>query len=269
MTKKLPTYFISHGGGPWPWLKKEMPFFDKLEVSLKSIAHEVGKPKSILMISGHWEEENFSLMSNQLPPMLYDYGGFPDHTYHIKYPASGSLELVQRTKELLEKAGINVNLNSTRGYDHGAFVPLFVMYPDADVPVVQLSLKKNYDPETHYQLGIALTSLREEGVLIIGSGLSYHNLRDFGRTPAARSASKEFDNWLGEVLVNDTLEARHQKLLEWAKAPSARAAHPEEDHLIPLHVIVGAAKNEKGVCIYHEDEVMGGITVSSFRFGEI
>ncbi|MDD4974954.1 MAG: class III extradiol ring-cleavage dioxygenase [Bacteriovorax sp.] len=268
-TKKLPTYFISHGGGPWPWLKKEMPYFDKLEASLISIAKEVGRPKAILMISGHWEEESFTLMANPNPPMLYDYGGFPEHTYHVKYPAPGDLELVARTKALIEGAGFPMELDQSRGFDHGTFVPLVIMYPEADVPVVQLSLKKNYDPETHYQLGKALAPLREEGILIIGSGLSYHNLREFGRGEAANIASKQFDVWLGKTLIDLPKEERHQHLLEWTKAPSARAAHPYEDHLIPLHVVVGAAENEKGVMIYHEEGLMHGMTVSSFRFGEV
>ncbi|MBC7539436.1 MAG: dioxygenase [Bacteriovorax sp.] len=246
-----------------------MPYFDKLEASLISIAKEVGRPKAILMISGHWEEENFTLMANLNPPMLYDYGGFPEHTYHVQYAAPGDLELVARAKALIEGAGFPVGIDKSRGFDHGTFVPLSVMYPEADVPVVQLSLKKNYDPETHYQLGLALAPLREEGILIIGSGLTYHNLRQFGKGEAASLASAQFDEWLRKVLIDFSKDERHQQLLEWSKAPSARTAHPDEDHLIPLHVVVGAAENETGILIYHEDKGFGGMSVSSFRFGHL
>ena len=246
-----------------------MPFYNKLEASLISIAKEVGVPKAILIISGHWEEANYSLMSNSFPSMLYDYGGFPEHTYHIKYPAPGDLKLVSRAKVLIEHAGFPVALDYSRGFDHGTFTPLFVMYPNANVPVVQLSIKNDYDPESHYQLGKALAPLREEGILIIGSGLSYHNLRDFGRSQSSQLASCEFDHWMRRTLLELPSKERHQKLLEWTKAPFARAAHPQEDHLIPLHVAVGAAEDEKGVLVYHEDTFFGGISVSSFRFGKV
>ncbi|MES2854921.1 MAG: class III extradiol ring-cleavage dioxygenase [Bdellovibrionota bacterium] len=267
---KLPTYFISHGGGPWPWLKKEMPFYAELEKSLKAIPFELPyKPKAILMISGHWEASEFTVMATPKPPMIYDYGGFPEHTYKVRYEAPGSPEVAARVKTLIEAAGLTVRVDSERGFDHGTFTPLVEMYPDADVPVLQLSLKSDYDPETHVKLGRALAPLREEGVLIIGSGLSYHNLRLFGKNEAAKKASKEFDDYLQDAVVQSTPENRHRKLLNWASAPSARISHPEEDHLLPLMVAVGAAENEKAELIYHEEDFMGAITASSFRFGSI
>lgn len=266
MKTKMPVYFISHGGGPWPWLQG--PYreaYRQLEASLQKLPQELPeKPKAILMISGHWEEESFSIMTNPKPEMLYDYGGFPEHTYHIKYAAPGSPELALKVQSLLKDAGITAKLNPHRGFDHGTFTPLAVSYPDADIPVVQLSLREDYDPEVHLQVGKALASLRDEGVLIIGSGLSYHNLRLFDQR--ASKPSHEFDAWLQTTLKLNPKE-RREKLLEWEKAPSARLAHPQEDHLIPLMVAVGAAENETSQLSYHEDQFMGGIAVSSFRFG--
>jgi aromatic ring-opening dioxygenase catalytic subunit (LigB family) len=266
MKTKMPVYFISHGGGPWPWLQG--PYreaYRQLEASLQKLPQELPeKPKAILMISGHWEENTFSIMTHPKPEMLYDYGGFPEHTYHIKYSAPGSPELAFKVQSLLKDAGITAQLNPHRGFDHGTFTPLAVSYPNADIPVVQLSLRKDYDPEIHLQVGKALASLRDEGVLIIGSGLSYHNLRLFDQR--ASKPSREFDSWLQTTLKLDPKE-RREKLLDWEKAPSARLAHPQEDHLIPLMVAVGAAENETSQLSYHEDQFMGGIAVSSFRFG--
>jgi aromatic ring-opening dioxygenase catalytic subunit (LigB family) len=263
--KRLPTYFLSHGGGPWPWL--EGPFrrqFDRLEASLGEIARAVGKPRAVLVVSGHWEAAQPTVQSGAAPGMLYDYSGFPAHTYSIRYASPGSPEVAHRVKELLEAAGISAALDAERGYDHGTFAPLQAMYPDADVPVVQLSLKQGYDPEEHLAIGRALAPLRDEGVLIVGSGLSFHNLRMFG--PAARGPSTAFDAWLDETLSNRPQE-RSKRLREWESAPSARLAHPEEDHFIPLMVAVGAAEDEQATRVYHENDFMGGVTASSYRFG--
>lgn len=261
----LPTYFISHGGGPWPWLKKEMPFYGKLEASLAAIPSRLTeRPKAILVISGHWEESDFAVMATPLPPMIYDYGGFPEHTYHIKYEAPGAPELAARVESLIKGAGFSSHLDRTRGFDHGTFSPLVAIYPEADMPVFQVSIRSDYDPEAHLQLGRALAPLRNEGILILASGLSYHNLRAFGDT--GRKPSMEFDRWLNETLMASPDE-RRQRLLKWDSAPSARIAHPDADHLIPLMVAVGAAENEKAERVYHEDDFMGSLTVSSFRFG--
>lgn len=267
MKTKMPVYFISHGGGPWPWLQG--PYreaYKELEASLKKLPTDLPeKPKAILIISGHWEEKNFSIMTNPKPPMLYDYGGFPEHTYRIQYPAANSLELVSRVESLLKGIGISADLDPNRGFDHGTFTPLAVSYPDADIPVVQLSMRDDYDPETHLKIGQALAPLRDEGILIIASGLSYHNLRLFDQRAA--KPSHEFDAWLQDTIIHSNATDRRAKLLEWDKAPSARLAHPQEDHLIPLMVAVGAAEGEAGKLSYHEDDFMGGIAVSSFRFG--
>jgi aromatic ring-opening dioxygenase catalytic subunit (LigB family) len=263
---RLPTFFISHGGGPWPWLDGDSRRqFDRLEGSLVEIAASLpDKPRAVLVISGHWEEDRFTVMSAERPGMVYDYSGFPRHTYEIRYDAPGSPQVADRVRQLLEAAGIPVALDAKQGYDHGTFVPLAVMYPQADVPVVQLSIKHGYRPEDHLALGRALAPLRDEGVLIVASGLSYHNLRAFG--PAAQAPSEAFDGWLAQTLASDPGD-RTGRLVGWDAAPAARVAHPREDHFIPLLVAVGAAEQDPAQRVYHERGFMGGVTASSYRFG--
>jgi len=263
----LPTYFISHGGGPWPWLKAEMPgVYDRLEAALKQMPGQLAtRPAAVLVVSGHWEEPDFTVMSGPAPPMVYDYSGFPAHTYSIKYPAPGSPEVARRVLELLRGAGFAARADDRRGFDHGTFAPLAAIYPAADVPVLQLSIRRDYDPEAHLAAGRALEPLRREGVLIVGSGLSYHNLRMLG--PRGRRPSHEFDAWLTETVCGSAAGERSRRLRRWADAPAARLAHPSEDHLIPLMVAVGAAEQEPGVRVYHEDSFFGGVAVSSYRFG--
>lgn len=263
----LPTYFISHGGGPWPWMKREMgDAYARLEASLADMPRQIGRtPRAILMVSAHWEAPVFTVQGSPQPPMIYDYGGFPAHTYQVRYDAPGSPELAQRVRALIDAAGLPSGVDAERGYDHGMFSPMAAIYPKADVPVVQLSLKRGLDPAEHLALGRALAPLRDEDVLIVGSGLSYHNLRNFG--PQARDVSKAFDDWLDRTVVQAAPAERTAQLIEWSSAPAARSAHPREEHLIPLMVAVGAAEGEAGERVYHEDAFMGGMAVSSFRIG--
>src|SRR5690606_30266403 len=170
-----------------------------------------------------------------------------------------------RVRSLLEGAGIAAGIDTQRGYDHGVFAPLYVTYPEADVPTLQLSLKAGYDPAEHLAAGRALAPLRDEGVLIVGSGFTYHNLRQFG--PAAAEPSRQFEQWLTDALVTGPVEERSRRLLDWEAAPGARVSHPAADHLIPLMVAVGAAEEEAGHRIYYEDDFMGSITSASYRFG--
>ena len=267
MSKPLPTYFVSHGGGPWPFMKKEVgSVYDKLEASLVDMKRQVGvRPKAVLVVTSHWEEREFMVSSSPAPGMIYDYGGFPPHTYQIQYPAPGSPELAQRVADLVKAAGHPVSQDPARGFDHGTFSMLYPVYPEADMPVVQLSIKHGYDVMTHIEVGRALAPLRSEGVLIIGSGLSFHNLRQFG--PAGTQSSRAFDEWLQYALALPPNE-RRAALLHWDQAPYARMAHPREDHLLPLMVALGAAENEAATCVYHEDDFFGSLAVSSFRFGE-
>ena len=263
----LPTYFISHGGGPWPWLGG--PFrshFVQLEASLRDLAREAGRPKAVLVISGHWETSRFTVQSGVQPGMVYDYIGFPPDTYEIRYGAPGAPDVAARVRTLLEKAGLPAGLDAERGYDHGTFAPLYAMYPQADVPVLQLSLLRGYEPEAHLAAGRALAPLRDEGVLIVGSGLSWHNLRVFGA--AAAAPSDAFDTWLASTLAAAPAE-RTARLCDWTSAPHARLAHPQEDHFVPLMVALGAAEGETAHRVYHERNFMGGVTASSYRFGEL
>jgi aromatic ring-opening dioxygenase catalytic subunit (LigB family) len=267
LPQKLPVYFLSHGGGPWPWMRQEMPVvWDKLDASLKSIPASLDvKPRALLIITSHWREKEFVISSNANPPMIYDFGGFPAHTYQVSYPAPGFPDLAQHVLQLLQSAGLPARLDGERGFDHGTYTIAYPMFPLADVPIVQLSIQKRYDSRVHIELGRSLKSLRNEGVLILGSGLSFHNLGLFGEE--AKLPSQQFDRWLQNTLLHQSGEARVESLLNWSKAPSARIAHPREDHLIPLMVVAGAAESEAAQLTYHEDGVFGGWTVSGFRFG--
>lgn len=264
MSQRLPTYFISHGGGPWPYMPEMADAMRALKQSLTDIPRQLGQtPKAVLMITAHWEANAFTLGTNPNPGMVYDYGGFPAHTYQVVYPAPGAPALAQRVQGLLEAAGLPAAVDAQRGYDHGTFVPLAVMYPDAQVPVLQMSLRTGLDPAEHIALGRALAPLRDEGVLIVGSGLSYHNLRAFG--PQAKAPSQAFDTWLQTTLAAAPAE-REALLNAWEQAPAARQSHPREEHLIPLMVALGAADQDAATCVYHEDAIFGGVTASSFRF---
>lgn len=262
-TARMPVYFISHGGGPWPWMPQAASAYANLAASLADIPRQLPRPpKAILMVSAHWEEPEFTVQMNAQPGMIYDYGGFPPETYHIHYRSAGSPALAERVGQLLGQAGIPIYGDPERGYDHGMFSPMRAIYPDANVPVVQLSLKQGLDPAQHLALGRALAALRDEDVLIIGSGLSYHNLRAFG--PQAQVPAKAFDDWLADTMAAAPQE-RSQRLIDWEAAPAARQAHPREEHLLPLMVAVGAAEGDRAERVYHEDAFMGGLAVSSFR----
>lgn len=262
--QRLPVYFISHGGGPWPWMPQMAPTYANLATSLADMPRQIGRtPKAVLMVSAHWEEPTFTVQATPQPGMIYDYGGFPPETYQIHYRSPGSPALAQRVTELLAQAGIAVEADAERGYDHGMFSPMRAIYPEANVPVVQLSLRRGLDPAEHLALGRALAALRDEDVLIIASGLSYHNLRAFG--PQAHAPAKAFDDWLADTMLDATPAERTQRLIDWETAPAARLAHPREEHLLPLMVAVGAAEGDQAVRVYHEDAFMGGLAVSSYR----
>jgi len=263
---RQPLVFLPHGGGPWPFV--ELNFGSKAELGalatyLKSVAAlPKTPPKAILVISAHWEEAEPTVMSGSHPPMLYDYYGFPPESYEITWPAPGEPVLATRVRELLDHAGFQTAANAERGFDHGTFVPLKLAYPNADVPTVQLSLKRGLDPSEHLAMGRALAPLRDEGVFIIGSGMTFHNLRAFG--PASSTVSEEFDAWLRETSTLETAE-RDRRLIDWANAPSARKAHPREEHLLPLMVIAGAAGADRGTVAYNG--TMLGLRLSAYHFG--
>jgi aromatic ring-opening dioxygenase catalytic subunit (LigB family) len=242
--------------------------FDKLEASLLEIRRELAdRPRAVLVISGHWEEVEFTVSSGAAPGMVYDYFGFPEYTYHVEYRAPGSPELAARIQGLLKVGGLACRSDEARGYDHGTFSLMKPLYPEENIPVVQLSMKAGYAPALHIRAGELLAPLRDEGVLIIGSGSSFHDLR--ARGASALKPSGEFDRWLQKTLVDSPPSERLQRIQTWTRAPSARAAHPREDHLLPLMVVVGAAEEERGACVYHEDAFMGSWSLSSFRLGEL
>ena len=265
----LPTFYLCHGGGPWPWMKEQMGnMWSPLENSLMDVPRQVdGAVKAILVVSAHWEASQFTISSSAKPSMLYDYYGFPPHTYTVQYPAPGSPDLARRVQALLKQGGQVAALDDQRGLDHGTFCMLAPMYPKADVPVVQLSLRADFDPQAHIDIGRLLASLREEGILILGSGSSYHNLRRFNAQAAV--PSRLFDEWLNESLTGLPPDQRAQRVALWQNAPAAREAHPREEHLLPLMVALGAAHGEKGTRTYHQTNLLGGIHMSSFRFGDI
>jgi aromatic ring-opening dioxygenase catalytic subunit (LigB family) len=268
MASRLPTLYLTHGGGPWPWMQgPSAEAHASLAGALRELPRLVGpRPRAVLMVSAHWEEPEFSLMTNPRPPMLYDYNNFPANTYSVRYPAPGAPpELAEKTQALLEGAGIVVRRDPARGYDHGTFVPMHIAWPEADLPILQLSLKRGLDAAAHLAAGRALAPLRGEGVLVIGSGSSYHNLRALGLEGQGPSA--RFDAWLGETLLNDDPAQRAAALNAWDEAPAARLSHPREEHLIPLMVAVGAAGDDPATRFHHQTDFFGSATVSSFMFG--
>ena len=272
MPVTLPTYAIAHGGGPWPWIKQKMPMdWAPLERSLEAIPAEIdgAPPKAVLMVTAHWEAPVFMVGSNPAPGMIYDYGGFPPETYEIEYPAPGDPDVAAAAVDLLRGADLAAGLDPDRGFDHGTFVPAYVMYPDATMPIVQMSVRADFDPAAHLAAGRALAPLRDEGVLIVGSGYpSYHNLSAMG--PAAHEHSIAFDTWLTEAVVGGAGAERSNQLARWAEAPSARIAHAREEHFLPLLVAAGAAEDEAAAAQYHETDAMGaGIASSSYRFGAL
>lgn len=264
---RLPTFYLSHGGGPWPYMDGRIrDVHSKLRTSLEAVPGSLPEaPAAILIVSAHWESTEFAVSSGAHPPMLYDYSGFPEHTYHVQYPAPGSPALAQRVADLLRSGGLDVRLDAQRGFDHATFCLLAPMYPNADIPVVQLGLRGDLDPDAHLRAGRQLAPLRDEGVLILGSGSSYHNLRRFDASAAA--PSREFDDWLQETLVDLQPAQRRQRLLEWERAPAARVAHPREEHLLPLMVAVGAASDEAGHHSYRQRDFAGSLAMSGYRFG--
>ena len=259
--------YLPHGGGPWPWVPGMMPRaeYDALDGYLRRTLPALLRqpPRALLVISAHWETRVPTVMTAARPPMLYDYSGFPEETYSIQWPAPGDPQLAARVRELLTAAGIASAEDGQRGFDHGTFVPLKLVFPEAQLPTVQLSLQAGLDPAAHLALGRALEPLRDEGVLIIGSGMSYHNFAGF-RDPRAAGPARQFDEWLRAAATSEPAE-RDRQLAGWAQAPSARAAHPREEHLLPLMVVAGAAGQDRGATGF--SGLCFGKEISAFHFG--
>jgi aromatic ring-opening dioxygenase catalytic subunit (LigB family) len=266
-TSRLPVLFISHGGGPWPYVDALKTMYALSERELRQLPGRLAeRPKAVLVVSAHWEASRFSVSSALRPPMYYDYGGFPAHTYEISYPAPGDPVLANRARHLIAAAGLEVAADPDRGFDHGVFVPLGLMYPAADMPIVMVSVKSDHDPREHFALGRALAPLRDEGVLIVGSGLNYHNMRGFDRDSSTADA-EAFTGYLSETLALGDARARSDGLLDWEHAPRARIAHPRADHLMPLLVAAGAAGEDQGQVLF-VDRIMK-IPMTSYVFGDL
>ena len=258
--KKLsPVLFLPHGGGPLPLLGDKN--HESLITFLKNISLKLETPDVILLVSAHWEEQTPTLTGGDAPALIYDYYGFPDEAYHLQYATQGSPKLAEKIKDLCASSGIIISINQQRGYDHGMFVPLLLMYPQANIPCIQLSLQKNLDPEFHIELGKTLSSLREQNVLVIGSGLSFHNMQVFfSPAESSKKQSVEFDEWLTATCASDDLSfsERENRLIDWEEAPSARFCHPRAEHLLPLHVCFGAACETSGKAeIVFNDDILG------------
>ena len=265
---RQPTLYVTHGAGPCFWMTFPEPFgphaFDKLRAYFAGVLDALPeRPRAILVASAHWETPIATVSTSAAPPMLYDYSGFPEHTYRLSYPAPGSPELARRVEDLLGSAGIPVAADAERGFDHGVFVPMLIVDPEAKIPVVMLSLEHSLDASRHLAIGKALAPLRDEGVLILASGSSYHNLREvFG---GDGRASVEFDAWLRATLAEPDACVRNARLAGWKAAPSALACHPRAEHLIPLMIAAGAAGDDAGRASFRD--VIGGKAYSCIEFG--
>jgi aromatic ring-opening dioxygenase catalytic subunit (LigB family) len=266
MAEPLPTLFIPHGGGPcffmdWTWGPADT--WHATQRFLESIASSLpAQPKALLVVSGHWEEPSFTAGAAAKPELIFDYSGFPAHTYQLTWPASGDPALAEKVIGLLRKSGLPAVASFNRGYDHGVFVPLMVAFPQAEIPVVTLSLDHTLDPALHIAAGQALAPLRDEGVLIVASGMSFHNLRAYFQ-PETRERARAFDTWLTSTVESPAKE-RNALLEKWREAPFAAYAHPREEHLIPLMVAAGAGGEAAGKRIF-TDEPMGA-RISAYRF---
>jgi aromatic ring-opening dioxygenase catalytic subunit (LigB family) len=242
MTQNMPSLFIPHGGGPCFFMDDPQGRWTGMANYLRAIpAMLPSAPKAILLVSAHWESEGFSFTGAERPGLVYDYYGFPSHTYELHYDAPGEPALAARAAQLLGAAGLRSTVDAERGWDHGVFIPLKVAFPDATIPVVEMALDRSLDPALHLAAGAALAPLRDEGVLIIGSGMSFHNMRAYG-DPRATETSRQFDEWLAAACAAPADE-RAWQLIRWGEAPGGRFSHPREEHLIPLMVAAGASAN--------------------------
>ena len=259
---RMPTAYISHGGGPCFFMDWDPPHeWDGLRAALEGIGPSLPqRPSAIVVVTAHWESGDVAIDSGATPGLIYDYGGFPPHTYQLTYPAPGAPGVATEVGALLGAAGIAHRLDPSHGWDHGVFIPLKVMYPDADIPVVAVSVLADFDPVAHLELGRALAPLRDRGVLIVGSGSSFHHFGNFGREEFA----VPFDQWLHLALAQPEAE-RWQSLANWTDAPYARQVHGREEHLLPLMVAVGAAGAEVAHTIFNA-RVMN-TTMSCWTFG--
>ena len=252
--------YIPHGAGPMPLLGE--PGHKPMVELLQKLAADLPRPDAVIVVSAHHEGAAIVATGAAHPGMMYDYYGFPAPAYEFQYPAPGAPKLADAIVSTLIASGFGASVDPERGYDHGMFVPMMLMYPEADIPTVQLSLRSDLDPQTHIAIGQALgEKFAGDNILILGSGMSFHNMRAM-LNPTAESRAKglEFHRWLVETLTDPTLSPndRESRLVNWEKAPSARFAHPREEHLLPLLVCAGFADAAGGaVDIAFDGELLG------------
>ena len=254
--KKAQIIYFGHGGGPLPILGDAS--HQKMIQFMKTLPAQLTKPEAILVISAHWEEKVATLLGAKNPQMFYDYYGFPDEAYKINYPAPGHPELAKHIADLLLSSQIPSQIDAQRGFDHGLFIPINLMYPAADIPCLQLSLLQGLNPAAHIALGKALQPLNTENILVIGSGFSFHNMNAFfgSEIGTVDPANNAFQNWLIETCNGQIpQDERQQRLTDWTKAPSARYCHPREEHLLPLHVCMGMAGTQAELIF--DDQILG------------
>ena len=245
MSNQATVLFIPHGGGPLPLLDE--PGHANLNRFLRAYPETIAKPEAIIVICAHWEESVIAITAAPRPPLLFDYYGFPPETYEYQYPAAGNPELAGQVQSLLQRAGIDSSLDHQRGFDHGVFVPLMLMYPEADIPCIQISLAASLDAAEHVSIGKALAELKNENLLFLGSGFSFHNIQAMmsKRDDSTDQRNLEFETWLAETCSDPGLSEteREQRLIDWESAPQARYCHPREEHLLPLQVCYGIGQN--------------------------
>lgn len=260
-------FFIPHGGGPLPLMDHDSQ--QGLITLLRGLERQIARSRAIVVITAHWEAEIVHFSGASQPPLLFDYYNFPPETYDYVYPAPGAPDLAREASALLAAAGIKSVIDPERGFDHGTFVPMMLVRPLADIPILQMSLLASLDPDAHMALGRALAPLLKQDVTIIGSGLSFHNLGALLRgQPMTGSEDDAFDSWLGDTLTSPKRDdvQRARNLSRWSEAPGARFCHPREEHLLPLHVCFGAASAAGLVCDnIFRDRLMGFMT-SGFRW---
>jgi aromatic ring-opening dioxygenase catalytic subunit (LigB family) len=264
----LPTLFVPHGGGPCFFMDPDGgpsdPMWQPMERYLAGLIDSLPeRPRAILLVSGHWEESEIALHTGAHPELLFDYYGFPEHTYHLRWGAPGAPDVARRAASLLRGAGFVTREENARGWDHGVFIPMKVAVPGADIPLVQMSLRADLDPADHIAIGRALAPLRDEGVLVVGSGMSFHNLRVRG--PAAIEPSAEWDAALTDAVTDRDPVRRAKRVADWRTLPHAQFAHPREEHLLPLMIALGAGGDGEAVRD-HASTVLGW-AVSGYRFG--
>lgn len=259
-----PAFFIPHGGGPCFFMDDPAGVWTGMAQFLRGLpARLPSPPRAILIASAHWETRGFAFTGAAQPNLICDYYGFPPHTYQLAYAAPGAPSLAARAATLLRDHALEAHVDPIRGLDHGAFIPLKVAVPDANIPVVEMSVEQSFDAALHIAAGRALASLRHEGVLILGSGMSFHNMRAYG-DPRSTPGARAFDDWLTETAQFEAVE-RERRLAHWAEAPFARFAHPpkQEEHLLPLMVAAGAGL-EPGERVFSEEVLAAAL--SGYRF---